>query len=242
MGKDANALLLRHILVDVKDDSRQLAQIDVASVELHDAVLGFRNVHQGLQHRQHVIGFFQRVGQGIAHPLWICHVTKCHFRAGAQASQRGTQIVGDVIERFAHATHERLIARKHAVEKVGKLIEFVAGAPFSDPQGKIAGVDHLACRSGKALHRTQRPTGEKEASEEPKRHCSDPYRNQSCPQVSDDLLGLFVANRNLEPAPLGERRSRQVPQQTAVQIPHRAHRVGGFVNRHRFRREGQLGI
>ena len=43
----------------------------------------------------------------------------------AQTGQRGAEVVGDVVERFAHAADKRLVLVEHAVELAGQFLQFV---------------------------------------------------------------------------------------------------------------------
>ena len=130
------------------------ARLRDRGVEIGDVVPDGREVHplegmpalpgldagdaeQGVEGRQHLVGFAQRVLHQRRRRAVATRVAK-RLQASAQPAERGTQIVGDVVGDPAHVLHQRLDAREHRIEVRDQIVELVAAPAALDALGKLA--------------------------------------------------------------------------------------------------------
>ena len=132
------------------DDNTALPRLGLQTTALHDLAndivqpqglgsscgrIAFRARH--LDQRPHEFGepidfFLQTIGGTLA----IGRGTR-KFDRQSKAGQRGTQLVGNVLQQAPLCRQERLNAIGHAVERAGEMADLVAPADM-DPGGEIA--------------------------------------------------------------------------------------------------------
>src|SRR5581483_9623659 len=121
----------------------ETAEVGGLSDQVHGARFGFSDVHDRADHGEDALGFFEAIGEGFAGGGGI-GVLESQFGGAAQTSQRGAQIMGDVVHGFAHGANEGLVFVQHGVEEEGEFVEFVAVGPGGNAGVEVAGLDDVA--------------------------------------------------------------------------------------------------
>ena len=103
---------------------------DVAQAGVGEVVFGaafdLRDAEEGIEGFEQVFGVFDGVGDDVAQGFVVAvAVEQCHFHAVAQAVQRASEVVGDVVCHLPLAGDEGFDAIEHMVQVVGELVHFV---------------------------------------------------------------------------------------------------------------------
>ena len=126
-------------------------------VELHQAGLGFGDVHQRVQHRQHAVAFLHRIEQRVAAFLRVGLAFERELGGAAKAGQRRAQIVRDIVQRLAHAADERVVFLQHRVEESREVADLVVRFRQRHALVHAPGRDDILHRADELADRRERP-------------------------------------------------------------------------------------
>ena len=166
VGADGDLLLLGDVFVELDDLAGELAEVRRLALELHHAGLGLGDVHEGVEHAEHALGFFDAIGQGLAGGGGLGAGLQGDLGHAAQAGQRGAQVVGDVVERLAHGADEGLVLVEQGVEQAHQFVEFVVGLADGHAGIELAGADDGAGGGDDLAHGLHGAVGEEGAGQE----------------------------------------------------------------------------
>ena len=197
----------RDVFVKLDDRRHQSGQGNGDELQAHRAVFGFGDVHEHPQHGQHALGFLDGIRQRLpARGHGGRAVAQSRLGGTAQARQRSSQIVSDVVQRLAHPADEALVAREHLVEQRVEFVQFVAiRRAGGHARGHVAALDHPARRVDEPADRTQGVAGQGGCAYQRHQHDDRGDRQQRRAQACTDLPPAPVALGYLQPAAIGHR-------------------------------------
>ena len=163
---NGDLLLLGDILIELDHFAGELAEVRRLALELHHAGLGLGDVHQGVEHAEHALGFLEAIGQRLAGGGRLGAGLQGDLGHAAQAGQRRAQVVGDVVERLAHGADQGLVLIEQRVEQAHQLVELVVGLADRDAGIELAGADDGAGGGDDLANGPHGAVGEEGAGEE----------------------------------------------------------------------------
>jgi hypothetical protein len=145
-------------------------------VQPHHAGVRFRHVEHDPEHVEDAVRFLDAVGEGFPRGGGVRRVAQGEFGDPAEPGERGTEVVRDVVEGFAHAADQGLVAFEEPVDKARQLGELVVRGSDRDTRLEIAGAEN---GTGGGHDLAQGPGGavrQEGAAEMPRRRRGSPRR------------------------------------------------------------------
>ena len=134
-----DVLVLGDVLVQLDDFTDKRRNRHGSYVQAHGPGLGFRDVHQRIEHREDPLGFLEARHQRLAMRLRIVGLQR-PFGDTSQPRHRRPQIVRHVVEGVLHPLDQRGDPIEHLVEKRAELVDGIAFGADRD-----TGVDTTRC-------------------------------------------------------------------------------------------------
>ncbi len=132
--------------VEVDDFLAQPVQVYRREVEVHGSCFSLGDVHESAEHGEDAVGFLYGISEGFLESWGIFGVVEGLFGAVTESGERGSEVVGDIIECISHPLDELVIFLEHLVEEEGEFAEFVlsraggdAGVSFSGGEDGLDG-------------------------------------------------------------------------------------------------------
>lgn len=204
-GSDLDLFFFGDEFVEFDDFPEELAEVHRLEVESHHAGFGLGDVHEGIEDAEDAFGFLDAIGEGVMGLLGGSAGLEGEFGGAAESGERGPEIVGGVVEGFAHGADESLIAVEDGVEVGDEFGEFTGGGWGGNPGIETAGeddgaggLDDLADGAGSAM-------GEEGAAGEADEDDGRPDEEESAAEGFEQDLTVVGAATDLEDGAVGQR-------------------------------------